>query len=162
METAPKNRPNKGESMILQVLVDLKEILQKERNYPWEKPKQCLDCNSVRLWGHGFVLCFFDGFLVGLLMKRYRCPDCGTVISYRPAGYFSRFQASISQIRDSIVTKVSQQKWLEGLSRSRQYHWYQSLLRHIAAILGDMWKGGVVAAFDHLVSEGMTPVRRCM
>jgi len=41
--------------MIFFSAVKLKELFEKERDYPWQKPSSCLRCNSCRLWGHGYL-----------------------------------------------------------------------------------------------------------
>jgi hypothetical protein len=140
--------------------VKLKDLFEKERDYPWKKPESCPCCDRNRLWGHGFVDALFDGYPKPLLLKRYRCPDCGGVIRLRPKGYFKRFQASIETIRSSIGCKSTTNRWLPGISRSRQCHWLRSLRRRITAYLTDSFKQGFVAGFDHLLRLGHNPVKR--
>lgn len=151
---------SKGDFMILFCSLNLNKLYKKGRNYPWEKPVSCPHCGSCRLWGHGFVLAFFDGFIDALFLKRYRCPDCKTVFRVRPEGYFSRFQASINTIRASIESKSVHKKWLRKISRTRQYHWYRALTRHVKAYFGNIWQHSEVIAFDTLLSKGIVPVTR--
>ncbi|MDP2731449.1 MAG: hypothetical protein Q8O55_13370 [Dehalococcoidales bacterium] len=146
--------------MIIFSAVNLKELFEKERNYPWQKPQSCPSCSSCRLWGHGFVGALFDGYNQPLFLKLYRCPDCGCVIRLRPAGYFKRFQASIETIRSSIICKSTSDRWLPGISRTRQRHWFKALCKRTKAYLADTWHRGVVAGFDYLVQLGQTPVSR--
>ena len=77
-------QPTRNGAMIIFSAVKLKDLFKKERNYPWQKPDSCPCCNSCRLWGHGFAEAIFDGFIRPLLLKLYRCPDCGCVIRLRP------------------------------------------------------------------------------
>jgi len=119
--------------MIIFSAVKLKELFEKKRDYPWQKPEHCPCCNSIRLWGHGFADTIFDGYEQPLLLKLYRCPDCGCVIRLRPKGYFKRFQASIETIRSSIVCKSTK---------------------------NDTWCQGIVAGFDYLLQLGQAPVSR--
>jgi hypothetical protein len=146
--------------MIIFSAVKLKELFKKERNYPWQKPQACPCCNSHRLWGHGFAGAIFGGFIRPLLLKLYRCPDCGCVIRLRPKGYFRRFQASIETIRSSIVCKSATNRWIAGVERTRQCHWFRALRRRIKAYLTETWVEGVVAGFDYLLQLGQTPVSR--
>jgi hypothetical protein len=150
--------------MIIFSAVKLKELFKKERNYPWKKPQACPCCRSCTVWGHGFAEAIFDGFdrplLLKLLLKLYRCPDCGCVIRLRPKGYFKRFQACIETIRSSIVCKSSMNRWLPGISRTRQCHWFRALKTRIKAYLTETWVEGVVAGFDYLLQLGQTPVSR--
>ena len=165
--TALLNRePYKGISrngaMVISFSVELKKLFELGRDYPWPRPDSCSRCSSYRLWGHGFVSAYFDGYAQPLTLKRYRCPDCGCVIRLRPAGYFRRFQASITVIRSSIVSKVSKSKWIGGINRERQRHWFRSLCRKITAHLTNAWSQGIVAGFDRLWQMGQIPVSRAI
>ncbi|MCD6585126.1 MAG: hypothetical protein J7K96_05120 [Desulfobacteraceae bacterium] len=81
-------------------------------------------------------------------------------MSLRPEGYFKRFQASIETIRSSIVSKIRFGKWIDGISRSRQQHWFKSLRKRIKAYLTDAWQQGVLAGFDYFLKSGQIPVSR--
>jgi hypothetical protein len=146
--------------MVIFFPVVLKDLFRKGRNYPWPRPEGCSKCNRDYVWGHGFAAALFDGFDQPLLLKRYRCPDCGCVIRLRPEGYFKRFQAPMETIRSSIAFKSASNRWLTGISRSRQCHWYRSLLKRIKAHLTDTWCQGVVVGFDMLLRFGQIPVSR--
>ena len=146
--------------MVIFFSVILNKLFIHGRHYPWPRPASCPRCNGCRLWGHGFVFAYFDGYDQPFELKRYRCPDCRCVIRMRPKGYFKRFQASIASIRSSIVSKACAGKWIAGISRSRQCHWFRSLCRRIKAYLTDAWDQGVVAGFDYLYQMGQTPVSR--
>ena len=137
--------------MIIFYAVKLKELFKKERDYPWQKPEGCQCCNSHRLWGHGFAEAIFDGYDQPLLLKLYRCPDCGCVMRLRPKGYFKRFQAPIEIIRSSIVCKSTINRWLPSISRTRQGHWFRGLKKRIKAYLTDTFVEGVVSGFDTLL-----------
>ena len=113
--------------MILFVRVKLNEIFDQGRQFNWDKPHQCPRCDSVRLWGHGFVLAFFDGFAQGLLLRRFRCPDCRCIIRLRPQGYFRRFQAGIHTIRSCLEQRLSGGAWRKDMPSSRQRHWLSRL-----------------------------------
>ncbi len=146
--------------MISYVPAKIKEIIEMGRDYPWPKPKVCLCCKDSKLWGHGYVESYFDGFNDALLLKRYRCPLCGCIVKLKPSGYFNRFQASIKTIRFNISYRLKNGRWPCGLSRSRQGHWLRALKRKVEAYLGKTWKLGMIEAFDHLLSQGHNPVSR--
>ena len=146
--------------MVMFFVVKLKDLFEKQRDYPWQKPDNCPCCNSQRLWGHGFAEAIFDGYDKPLLLKLYRCPDCGCVIRLRPEGFLKRFQASVETIRSSIAGKSATNRWLPGISRSRQCHWFRSLRQRMKAYLTDTWRYGIVAGFDHLLQLGQAPVSR--
>ena len=146
--------------MIITVTVNLKKIITLMQTYPWPKPLVCPNCNSFRVWGHGFVQAFFDGIQTGIYIRRYRCPDCRCIIRMRPAGYLPRFQALTSTIRSSLQNKIQHGQWQRDLNRTRQRHWYLGLLRRAKAFLGDTWKAGLMKAFDYFVTSGINPVSR--
>ena len=146
--------------MIISFPADFKKLIDMGRNYPWPKPANCECCNGCRIWGHGYVSAFFDECHHAIEIKRCRCPDCGSVFRFRPVGYFKRFQAKIETIRLSIATKLQTDKWIAGINRTRQRHWFKALERRIKAHLTDVWDNGVLAAFDYLVAKGLIPVSR--
>ena len=148
--------------MIFYSAVKLKALFKKRRDYPWQRPNNCLRCNSCRLWGHGYAPVIFDGFIRPLLLKLYRCPDCGCVIRLRPKGYFKGFQASVATIRASIACKAATNRWIDGVERTRQGHWFRSLCKRIKVYLTDTWDQGVIAGFDYLLQLGQIPVSRAI
>ena len=162
--TAPEPRgPVKAPTnkiLIVFVAAKIKEIFLRGREYPWPRPELCPRCRESGVWGHGFVLAYFDGLAQGLLLKRYRCPGCGCVIRMRPQGYFPRFQASIETIRFCLSERLSRGRWPPGLSRSRRRHWLRALRRKAAAYLGQGWQQGLLTAFEGLLLKGITPVSR--
>ncbi len=94
-------------------------------NYPWPRPAWCPRCRSTRLWGHGYVGRFFDGFEKALLLKRYRCPECGAVHTLRPHLYDRRFQVMWFTIFLSLLRKITHDQWLMGIGRQRQQYWWR-------------------------------------
>jgi hypothetical protein len=146
--------------MVIFFSVNLKELFILGRDYPWQKPDNYSCCKSNRLWGHGFAQAIFDGYKQPLLLKLYRCPDCGCVIRLRPKGCFKRFQAPVETIRSSIACKSTTNRWLPGITPRRQRHWFRALCKRIKAYLTDTWHQGVVAGFDYLLQLGQIPVSR--
>ena len=144
--------------MIIFVCVKLKEIFDKQRDYAWPKPDLCPCCRMSKLWGHGFVPAYFDGFAGQIHLRRYRCPGCGCVIRLRPRGYFRRMQASIRTVRLGLFERIVKGRYLSGLSRSRQRHWLNGLVRNTAAHLGNTWNKRLLEAFDRLLDMGKVPV----
>ncbi|MCF8024432.1 MAG: hypothetical protein K9K82_02965 [Desulfobacteraceae bacterium] len=146
--------------MIIHITVTLKEIFRLGRNYPWPRPERCPRCHCFKVWGHGYQDTFFEGFKSALPLKRWRCPQCGCVICYRPKGYFPRFQSSIQTIRSVISHRLQCGRWPSGFIRCRAGHWLQSLKKQVAARLGNTWQGGLPAAFDYFIGHGQIPVSR--
>jgi len=146
--------------MVIFFKVKLKELFKKGRDYLWTRPESCPRCDDYKVWGHGYAQAIFDGYNEPLLLKLYRCSVCGCVVRLRPAGYFKRFQAPVEKIRSSIVCKSTTNRWLPGITPSRQRHWFRALCKRIKAYLTDTWHQGVVAGFDNLLQLGQIPVSR--
>ena len=152
--------PSQHRNMIQFVAVILKEIFDQGREFCWKRPSKCSRCGSFKVWGHGFVPALFDGFNKALLLKRYRCPDCGCVITMRPASHFSRFQASRSTIRSALQHRINYGKWPPDPTSARMRHWLTNLKRQIKAHLPQSWRAGLIAAYDYFVGIGKIPVSR--
>jgi len=146
--------------MIILVCVKLNNIFKHGRNFNWIKPQRCPRCNSVRVWGHGFILAYFDGFAQGLLLRRYRCPDCKCIIRMKPKGYFPRFQTPIHIIRCCLKRRLTSGKWPGRGSKSRQRHWLWALKRNAFVFFG--LNQDLMAAFDQLQQKGQIPVSRAV
>ncbi len=144
--------------MIIFVPVLLKDIVEQERDFAWERPPCCPRCDHYKVWSHGFVERLFDGFNIPLFLKCYRCPLCGCVITLRPDTHFPRFQASKDKIRFFISERLATGRWPPAQSHSRHRHWLRNLKRRLKALLSDTWDKGILAAFDYLASVRSTPV----
>ncbi|CAO0824778.1 hypothetical protein DFAR_910021 [Desulfarculales bacterium] len=64
------------------------------------------------------------------------CPACRAVIRLQPWGYWSRFQAPVETIRQSLSNKLARGRWDPDRLRSRQRHWLKDLLRQVSLYLG--------------------------
>ena len=148
--------------MIIAVAAQLKEIVDKAKQYPWPRPGQCPRCHRNGVWGHGFVEAWFDECHSSLYLRRYRCPECGCVIRLKPKGYFARCQASIEAIRNSIGERLRTGGWPDQSSRSRQGHWLRSLRRKTMAYFGNSFAGNLLQAFDQVCQMGKVPVSRAI
>jgi hypothetical protein len=144
--------------MILFRNLNLKQIFKQGKRYPWKRPERCPRCKHYRLWGHGYVQRLFDGFMQALLMKCYRCPECGCVIVLRPKTHFRGIQAPIEAIRSALSRRLRTGRWPPGGSRSRQRHWLANLKRAIKVHLTNTWSRGDLAGFDRLWDLGIVPV----
>lgn len=147
-------------TMILPVCAKLNDIYQQGRKFNWVKPEICPRCGSVKIWGHGFVLAYFDGFAHGILLRRYRCPDCHCVIRMKPKGYFRRFHATIRTIESSLSLRLSTGRWNAEISPSRQRHWLSALKRKAMAYFG--WCRNLMGTFYRLTKKGLVPVSRAI
>lgn len=146
--------------MIIAVTATLKDVFLKGKEYPWPKPSQCPKCGNMRVWGHGFVLAWFDECTSLIYLRRYRCPECHCVIRLKPQGYFERFHCLAETIRTVISRRIETGRWPGGFSRSRQGHWLRALMRKAKAYLSDRFEGDPVDAFDRLSEMDKVPVSR--
>jgi hypothetical protein len=144
--------------MVILVEVELKPLVEQQRDYPWPKPERCPRCHECRVWGHGFVAAFFDGIPGAVYLRRFRCPVCHCVMRLRPKGYFKRFQASIACIYRSLSQRIGYGRYQLGISRSRQRHWMRALQRQVAAYLGEGFRNRLLEGFLALVQRGRVPV----
>lgn len=120
--------------LILYYRIDLQLLKSQKKNFSWIKPKFCSNCNSSRIWGHGFVARYLYGFKANLWFKRYRCNDCHTVLTIRPQEYTLGFYYPISTIYKALKSFVEHGKWLKNISRQCQQYWY-SCLKTMALVM---------------------------
>ncbi len=114
------------------------------------------------MWGHGYVICYFDTYKEGICIKRFRCPECRAVIRIRPKGYFPRFQSPVKTILKSISLKESKNKWIKGISRSRQLHWIKGLYRRVCAVYGHTYPYSLTRALSDFLAIGIAGVSRAI
>jgi len=133
------------------------------RNYPWKKPEQCPKCNSVRLWGHGYVEAYFDeAGSQSVLLKRYRCPGCAVVMGLRPLGYWKRIQATIAAVQHCVLDRLEQGRWPPGSNPARGRHWLRGLRRQVRTKLGMSYAERMAEGFLELWRRGVCAVSRAV
>ena len=146
--------------MVLPVAVDVKSLGALGKKYPWPKLFRCLSCRSSRVWGHGYVRRYFEGYVEPLWVKRLRCPDCHTVYTLRPDCFYPRFRYSIWTILSSLVTRVAYYRFMPCLSHQNQQYWYRGLLlqaRRLRTLLSpDM------AIIKEIISSGFIPASHAL
>ena len=152
--------PSNSTVLIQQISVSIKEIVRLGRAFPWKRPERCPRCSHCRLWGHGFVSAYFDGYWEPLWLRRYRCPACRLILQLKPSGYFKQFQAPIETIRQTLAHRLKHHLWPPGTDRQRPGHWLRSLCKKAKLHLGLKGFEGLMEAFDQLVSLGINPVSR--
>ena len=142
--------------------LNLQIISKLGKAYDYIRPEECPKCNSPRIWGHGFIKRYFDGFNFALFINRWICADCGCVICIRPEGYFSGHHATINEIYNNLKHRIETGIWIRGpdLSRQRQGHWLRSLKKNIISFLGFEWALKPLDGFQQLMSAGLRPVIR--
>jgi hypothetical protein len=139
--------------LVLHVAVDVQMLMELGKKYPWPRPARCLSCRSSRLWGHGYVRRYFEGFVHPLWIRRLRCSDCRTVYTLRPDLFYRGFRYSILTILSSLASKISDLRWLPSIPRQNQQYWYRGLkfqaqrLRNVPFPDGDTVKGIILSGF---------------
>ena len=150
--------------MSLYFMMCVKEIFRLGRDYPFHRPERCLDqqCKSTKVWGHGFILLYIQGYAERLPFRRWRCPICGRVYTIRPCDYWLRHSVPIWTIAEALRYRTTQGFWSKssGFSRQRQQHWFRALKANIKAHLGMDFSHGFMEGFTALVSRGIVPVLR--
>jgi hypothetical protein len=123
----PDRPSRKGILLILHFETDVKRLIKEGKGYDWPRPKRCPnpECRSARVWGHGYVLRYFDGISRGVWLKRCRCPDCGSVHTCRPKGFYKGFQYAVKTILRSLLTRIYRGKWMKGISHQLQHYWFR-------------------------------------
>ncbi len=112
--------------LLLYCRVDVKGLFELGKRYPWPRPQRCPRCEGMRLWGHGYAARYFEGFMEPLWVKRYRCPECQAVHTYRPDQYFERYRYSVVDVVMSLLNKIIHGRWLRCVNRQSQLPWYRS------------------------------------
>ena len=113
---------------------------------------------GVRVWGHGFVGAYFDeAGSMPVVLKRYRCPECGVVIRMRPSGYFRRIQARIAEIRRCLWHRIGKGRWPPRSNPARQRHWLRGLRRQVLAHVGMSWAERLEEGFAGLIWGVLKP-----
>ena len=120
-------------------------------------------CKSHRIWGHGYVGAWFEGYDKALCLKRYICADCGCIYTIRPLGYWPRHHVPIRIIFRSLCHRVTQGVWdRTSFTKQRQGHWLRALGRNIRIVLGLDFTGDLMEGFFELLHRGRVPVVRML
>lgn len=146
--------------LVHRVRIEVKSLAEQGRAFPWPRPVVCLGCGGARVWGHGFVEAWFDGYDRPLTLRRYRCPQCRLVIRMRPFAYWQRFQASTAAIRVALLQRLRHGRWPPQLSTARARHWLRALRRRVVVALGMQWRGRLLKGFNTLYARGICAVSR--
>lgn len=112
--------------MIVALSATIQEISDQGEHFNWP----VLDCEkcSYRMWGHGFVVRYFEGISSGLRIKRLICHGCGMVVVFRPKGFFARFRSLVSEIYSTLCFRLRSGHWPKGFSRQRGWYWLRCLM----------------------------------
>ncbi|HEY7556528.1 MAG TPA: hypothetical protein VIH18_17140 [Candidatus Binatia bacterium] len=143
--------------------VCVKTLVELGRKYQWQRPQRCPKCQGLRVWGHGYVEAYFDeAGSPCVLLKRYRCPECGVVIRMRPMGYWRRIQASIAVVRQWVLDRLEKGRWPPGSNPARGRHWLRALKRQVRTHLGMSYTERIAEGFFELMRRGVCAVSRAV
>jgi hypothetical protein len=156
--------------LILHFEIDVKRLSEAGKKYPWPRLERCPECGGIRIWGHGYVERYFEGYALPLWMKRYRCVDCKSVHTARPRQYYRRFQVESIVIILSFLERIVYGKWLKCLSRQRQQYWWKGFLKqacrdaavqesHYAATLKRLLEEDTIVSSHSLDHFKTNPIR---
>jgi hypothetical protein len=107
--------------------ITLQTLSTEGKDYKW-LPCRCEKCDR-NMWGHGFVSRYFEGF-TQVFMKRYRCPECKTVVTTRPEGFRRYVRSPIEIIYHSLRIRFSSGSWPPETPRQRGGHWLRRFVVH--------------------------------
>ena len=144
--------------MVLQVAVDVQRLVELGKTYPWPRLTRCLSCNSYRIWGHGYVLRYFEGLSLPAWIRRLRCPDCGTVYTLRPDAFARGFRYSVATIISSLARTTTGTSLLPRPSRQARQYWLRAL-KFQASRTGNVLKPDVNTLYA-LLSRDVIPFTR--
>jgi len=97
-----------------------------------------------------------------VLLKRYRCPQCGVVIRLRPSGYWRRIQATVATVRQCVVERLEKGRWPPGCNSARARHWLRGLRRQVRTHLGMSYAERIAEGFAELLRRGVGAVSRAV
>jgi hypothetical protein len=155
--TKSPDRPSpKSDTLILHFAVDVKRLVEEGKDFCWPRPERCPRCEGCRLWGHGHVQRYFEGWCEGIWVRRYRCPDCRAVHTLRPERFYKGFYYSILTILLSLLRRIIHNRWLKCLSRQVQQYWWKGLRRQASRFQNVKEPDRVT--LGQLLREGIIPV----
>lgn len=125
-------------TLILYVSASISEIARLGQVFRWPRLRRCIRCGGNRLWSHGYVDRYFGGLERPVPVKRWRCPDCRTVYTMRPGGFWRGFWAAEQDIRESLRQKLVHGRWLPGFGRQRQQYWWRGFKRQL--VFEGLWR----------------------
>jgi hypothetical protein len=113
------------------------------------------------VWGHGYVLRYFDNYSEGFWMKRWRCPDCGAVHTCRPDTHWRRFWTSIAAIVLALAGILGSEPNQPPTSRQNRQYWrrgyrIQSLVLGLpGSTVRELMDEGIIAATHSLTDRAI-------
>jgi hypothetical protein len=142
--------------MVIQSTVSLQDLLRDGKKFKWKRPETCPQCSKNKLWGHGFVVRYFNKFKELVWIKRYQCYECKAVIVFRPVEYWPRIQSRIEDIYQALKIRLMSRHWPPWVSRQRALHWLKGYLRFRRAEVGsDHQEDNLITLLDQAHKSGV-------
>jgi hypothetical protein len=113
--------------MILFCKITPQTLSTEGKNHKWP-PCECEKCQR-NMWGHGFVARYFTN-TCQIFMKRYRCPNCKTVVTTRPQGFRPWIRSSTQAVYQALSFRISYGFWPAETTRQRGGHWLRRFAIH--------------------------------
>lgn len=121
--------------MIKHTCVNLTQLSNDGKKFKWDRPIFC-SCCGHKLWCHGYVGRYFDGFIKKLWLKRLRCPKCRIVITMMPSGIPKYYQGSFFKIFFTLTKRLNSYSWPPWITRQRGGHWLRKLKSYCLSHFG--------------------------
>ena len=117
--------------MIYHCKISIEELQKLQKKFDWQnvRPNSCPKCKG-KIWGHGYVLRYFQSILKGVFLKRWRCTYCYLILICRPTDYWRRFQNSVSHIYKSLIYRIKYLRWPPWVQRQRGGHWLKKIITY--------------------------------
>ncbi len=143
-------------------MVCIKEIFRIGRAYKFPRPPNCLKegCGSSRIWKHGFVYAYFEGYDTALCLRRYICADCGCVYTIRPFGYWPRHHVPVRIIFNRLCHRVKHSVGQGAIYTSEAGQLDEGVSAQHQDIFGMSFGGDVNEGFYELLHASVIPVIR--
>lgn len=120
VEFAPLHPPDKH--IKVHIPVNFDQLAKAGKAFNWNRPT-CQNGCFKKMWSHGFVPRYFEGFSGNIWLKRFRCSICRCVVTMFPEGYYDRFQSSVRQIFSALEERLVRGRWPPEVPRQRAGHW---------------------------------------
>lgn len=124
------------------------DIVAAGKAFKWERP--CCPNGCRKVWGHGHVTRYLAALVV--LLRRFRCPTCGIVITMVPAGFCRRYQTAGAEMVAALTTRLRHRGWPPGVPRQRAGHW---LRKFLAICRMDYWEDDPLLVLARLLEDGI-------
>lgn len=123
--------------MILTIQIDLNSLSLEGKKYKWKKPAGCKFCDG-RLWGHGFLKRYIEGFKEFLFLKRFICKLCNKTITLTPKDYPKYYSTTLTKIIETLKYRLLNLKWPPWpcINRQRSGHWLVALKNYCQSKFG--------------------------